>query len=184
MTTNGSTYRYIAYRRRRRNGHGMPRLLMAFITLAGLAVVAAGVVAGISYGVYQSYADDLIPPDEAIAKLPNGGARILDRNGKPLYEFLDDKSGLRDPVKIDQISLFLIAATIDTEDTSFFDNPGVNYKGLTAAALDNLSPFGGAPGFLAGRGGSSITQQLVKNIYFTQTEREERSIKRKIKETA
>jgi hypothetical protein len=39
---------------------------MRSIALAGLAVVAVGLVAGPA-GVYQSYADDLIPPDEAIA---------------------------------------------------------------------------------------------------------------------
>jgi membrane peptidoglycan carboxypeptidase len=183
MAGRSASYRYLAYRRRRRNGHGPPRLLMAFIVLAGMGFGVVAALAATTYVVYQSYADDLIPPDEQIAKLPNGGARILDRNGVPLYEFLDDKSGLRDPVKINQISLYLIAATIDTEDTSFFDNPGVNIRGIAAAAIENLSPLESAPGFLEGRGGSSITQQLVKNIYFTQEERQKRSIKRKIRET-
>ncbi len=183
MTTNGSTYRYIAYRRRRRNGHGMPRLLMVFIVLTGLGIFGIGLIAAISYGVYQNYADDLVPPDVAIASQPSGGARILDRNGKPLYEFLDDKSGLREPVKIDEISPWLVFATVSREDTSFFDNPGVNYKGLAAAAWDNFWPFGGTPGVFEGRGGSSITQQLVKNVYFTKEERSERSVERKLKET-
>lgn len=183
MASNGAAYRYLAYRRRRRNGKGMPRWLMAFVLLGGLLAVGAGVLAGISYGVYQSYADDLVPPDEAIAKLPRGGARILDRDGELLYEFLDDASGLRDPVPVEETSLWLVLATVATEDTSFFDNPGVNYKGLAAAAWDNFWPLGGAPGFLEGRGGSSITQQLVKNVYFTQEERAERSVERKIKET-
>lgn len=178
-----STYRYIAYRRRRRNGHGMPRILMALFALAGVAIVAIGVIAAISYGTYQSYADDLVPPDEAIAKQPSGGARILDRNGRPLYEFLDDKSGLREPVDIDDISPWVVFATVAREDASFFTNPGVNYKGLAAAGWENFSPFGDTPGILEGRGGSSITQQLVKNVYFTQEERAERSIERKLKET-
>jgi membrane peptidoglycan carboxypeptidase len=69
------------------------------------------------------------------------------------------------------------------EDSSYWDNPGVNFKGLGAAAWENLSPIGTSPGFLEGRGGSSITQQLVKNVYFTQAEREERSPERKLKET-
>jgi hypothetical protein len=74
-----STYRYIAYRRRRRNGHGMPKLLMALIVLAGTVLIGMAVMAGTGYGVYQHYADELVPPDVAIAKQPSGGARILDR---------------------------------------------------------------------------------------------------------
>jgi membrane peptidoglycan carboxypeptidase len=183
MATSHSAHRYIAYRRRRRNGQGMPRILMAFIVLTGLTVFGVGLVAGIGYGVYQHYADGLVPPDVVIASQPSGGARILDRNGKPLYEFLDDKAGLRQPVKIEDISPWLVYATVVREDSSFFTNPGVNYKGLGAAAWSNFSPFGNTPGFLEGRGGSSITQQLVKNVYFTREEQSKRSVSRKLKET-
>ncbi len=174
--------RHRAYRRRRRNGKGTPRWLMALGMLGGLMAIGAGILAGVAYGVYQSYANDLIPPDEAIAKLPRGGARIYDRNGQLLYEYVDDVSGLREPVKSQDFSLFLIGATIATEDTSFLNNPGVNFKGLAAAAWDNFSP-GGTPGLLEGRGGSSITQQLVKNVYFSPEERGKRSVDRKLKET-
>jgi membrane peptidoglycan carboxypeptidase len=185
MARNGAYYRHLAYRRRRRNanGKGVPRWLIALFVLGGLFAIALGVLAGVGYGVYQSYADDLVPPDEEIARLPLGGAEIRDRNGKFLYEFLDDAYGLRDPVPAEDISLYLVAATIAAEDASFTDNPGVNYKGLAAAAWDNFWPFGGTPGFLEGRGGSSITQQLVKNVYFTPEERAQRSIDRKLKET-
>jgi len=180
----GAVYRYQAYRRRkRRNGKGLPRWAWVLIVLGGIAAVSLGVTAGVGYGIYQSYADDLVPPDEIIAQLPLGGARIFDRNGNFLYEFLDDGSGLRDPVPLEEISQYLVDATVATEDVSFWDNPGVNIEGLTAAAWDNFWPFGGSPGFLQGRGGSSITQQLVKNVYFTQEERATRSVKRKVKET-
>ncbi len=178
-----STHRYIAYRRRKRNGKGAPRWLFVLATLGLLAVVAAGIAAGVGYKIYQGYADDLVPPDEEIAKLPRGGARILDRDGRFLYEFLDDVSGLRDPVPAEEISLYLVLATIATEDASFMDNPGVNFSGLANAAWENFWPFGSTPGFLEGRGGSSITQQLVKNVYFTPEERTERSIDRKLRET-
>ncbi|MCI0890530.1 MAG: penicillin-binding protein, partial [Chloroflexi bacterium] len=158
--------------------------MLGLIVLGGLFVIGLAVVGGVSYGIYRSYTDDLVTPDVEIAKLPLGGAEIRDRNGNFLYEFFDDTTGLRKYVPGDQMSLYLIGATIAAEDASFMDNPGVNLRGLTAAALDNFSPFGDATGFLEGRGGSSITQQLVKNIYFTPEERTERSIKRKLKETA
>ncbi len=185
MARNGTRSRYLAYRRRRRrhNGNGTPRWVLALVLLGGVFGIVLAILAGVAYGVYQSYANDLVPPDEAIAKLPRGGARILDRNGKLLYQFVDDVSGVSEPVSSDEMSLYLVLATIATEDASFLDNPGVNFEGLSRAALDNFWPFGGTPGFLEGRGGSSITQQLVKNVYFSPEERAERSVKRKIKET-
>ena len=177
--------RYRAHRRRRHNGNGkgMPPWTQALVGLGALFVVAAAVLAGVGYGIYQSYADDLIPPDEAIAKLPRSGARILDRDGEFLYQFVDDQSGLRQPVPVEDFWPWLVLATVAAEDASFFDNPGVNFRGLAAAAWENFSPFSGGPGYLEGRGGSSITQQLVKNVYFSPEQRAERSVERKLKET-
>ena len=192
MAKNGSYHRYRAYRKRRRSRRGVPRWLIALAVLGGIFAIALGVVAGVGYGVYQSYADDLVPPDVFFESLPPGGARIYDRNGALLFEYLNPLYGRRDPVSLDEISPYLrdghlagplIDATIAAEDASFWDNPGINYRGLAAAVWDNLSPFGDSPGFLQGRGGSSITQQLVKNVYFTLEERSKRTIDRKLKET-
>src|SRR5438105_2221429 len=108
-----------------------------------------------------------------------GGARIYDRHGTLLYEFLDEKYGLQDRVKLDQVSPFVKDATVAAEDASFYSNPGINVKGLTRATLENLKPGGD---FLKGTGGSSITQQLVKQIYFTSEERQQRSFTRKLRE--
>lgn len=176
--------RYLLYRqRRRRNGNGkLPRWLIALGVLGGVLIVLFSVAAVAGYAAYQNCISDLEPPDEAIAKLPRGGARIYDRNGNLLFEYLNPEYGRRDPVSKDEISLWLVAATIATEDASFMDNPGVNIKGLARAAWENFSPFGDTPGFLQGTGGSSITQQLVKNAYFAPEERVKRSLQRKWKE--
>ncbi|MCH8849879.1 MAG: penicillin-binding protein, partial [Chloroflexi bacterium] len=197
---NAALYRYKAYRRRRWHARpdGAPRWIMAAALLGLILLIGGGAAAAVSYGVYQGYADELVPPDEEIAKLPRGGARILDRNRTLLFEFVDDSSGLRDPVSYEDISLYLVAATIALEDTTFMTNPGVNYQGLASAAWDRFRntsivrnlfrPFGDALPAIETRGGSSITQQLVKNIYFSAEERSERSInqegiERKLKET-
>jgi membrane peptidoglycan carboxypeptidase len=143
------------------------------IALAGLGVVMVAGAGITGFGVYRSYANDLRPPDEVIAEQPSGGAQIYDRNGKLLYEFVDDRSGLRSPVKLEDISPWMIAATISTEDLSYWDNPGVNYRGLARAGLEQagvLEPDAGQS-----TGGSSITQQLVKNIYIPADERSDRS---------
>ena len=187
MAKNGNGHsayrRYRAYRKKRQDTRRIPRWVIAFAALVGLGIIGMGVGAGVVFGVYQTYATDLVPPDEYIAQLPRGGARIHDRDGKLLYEYSDLNYQRRDPVTLDQVSPKLVDATIVWEDSSFRDNPGVNFKGVAAAGWDNFSPFGESPGFLEGRGGSSITQQLVKNVYFTQEQREQRSVERKLKET-
>jgi membrane peptidoglycan carboxypeptidase len=147
-----------------------------------MMLASGGAFAIAGFVIYRSYADDLVPIEEALAQQSAGGAEIYDRNGQPLYEFVDDLEGLRRPVPLSDVSRYLIDATIATEDSSFYSNPGVNIKGLLRAAYENFFP--GQPDFLKGSGGSSITQQLVKNIYISEAERQKRSISRKLKETA
>ena len=152
---------------------------MAFVVFLG-GVASVGVMALI---VYRTYAHDLLPPEEAIANSAIGTSIAYDRNGEYLYEYVDPLGGLNDPVPLDEISQYMIDATVSTEDSSFYSNwnPGVNFKGLTRAVVENVTPFG--PGWLEGSGGSSITQQLVKNVYIEPEQRFDRRIQRKVKET-
>ena len=162
-------------------GGGAPAWVKALLVVGVFAFIALFVVAIATVIVYRSYADDLVAPDELAINEPSYGARILDRNGILLYEYVDDRAGLRRPIKIESVSEAFLAATIATEDDNFFTNPGVNLRGLARAAWEN-SPFSGTDVF-TGSGGSSITQQLVKNVYIEEEERQKRSISRKIKET-
>jgi membrane peptidoglycan carboxypeptidase len=173
-------------RRTKRTGKGKGMSIWLKLALAmslvGVVLAIGVVVAGIV--VYKSYADDLVAPDELAINEASSGAKILDRNGKLLYEYVDDRSGLRRPVKLADVSSAFLAATIATEDNSFFTNPGVNIKGLIRAAWSN-TPLGGS--VFAGSGGSSITQQLVKNVYIPPEDRTARfsseGLNRKLKET-
>jgi membrane peptidoglycan carboxypeptidase len=54
--------------------------------------------------------------------------RIFDRNGGLLYEILDPNAGRRTFITLDKISPYLIAATIATEDKSFYSHPGFDWK--------------------------------------------------------
>jgi len=159
--------------------------IQALLTLCGIASVAAMFTAlGIAFAVYRAYAHDLKQPEQAIASSSVGTSLAYDRTGQTkLYEFVDPLGGLKEPKPLSEISPWLIAATIATEDDSFYENPGVNFRGLARAAVENLTPFG--PGFLKGTGGSSITQQLVKNVYIEGGSRgtAPRTVDRKIKET-
>ena len=168
------------------NGSGWRRILLAvLVLLGGLAMLGAVGVGVAGFVVYRSYADDLVPPQEMLINERWTPPRYYDRNGALLYEDIQQLEGLRNPVPLSDISPWLVKATIATEDASFYDNPGINLKGLLRAAYENFFP--GGPGFLQGSGGSSITQQLVKNVYIPEEVRLERSdarvvIERKLKE--
>lgn len=152
---------------RARRGQIFRSRLTALLTVLMFGTIL-GVLAVIvtSFVVYRSYAHDLQAPQEAITSKFVGPSIAYDRNGQKLGDYIDPNAGLRDPVPVSEISPYLIAATVATEDATFYTNPGVNFGGLARAAWENLTPFGGG-GFFGGSGGSSITQQLVKNVYFS-----------------
>ncbi len=75
-------------------------------------------------------------------------------------------------VSMSRISPFLQRAVVATEDASFFQHEGFDWEGIKDAAVYNLE----AGEFK--RGGSTITQQLAKNLYLSS----ERSLLRKAKE--
>ncbi len=75
-------------------------------------------------------------------------------------------------VKLDEVPQTLIQGLLATEDRDFYQHIGISFKGIARAMWVNLK----AGGFV--QGGSTITQQLVKNFYLTS----ERSLRRKINE--
>ncbi len=162
------------------NHKKLPRWTLIPIVLLSIFVVGLLISSIAAFIVYRVYASGMPPIEQVIAENANG-SKVYDRNGHLLYTFMGDLSGLSEPVPLDQVSQDLINATVATEDASFYSNPGVNIKGLIRAAYENFLP--GNLGFLQGTGGSSITQQLVKNLYIPESERAQRSVSRKIKET-
>lgn len=182
-----STYHIIRRRRRRRLAKRPPSfavwiarflaviVILVLISTAAVLTAAAGTVAGI----YAYFAREL--PDPSVIETAQEEfqtVKIYDRTGQHLlYEAIDPRPfrGDRTYVTLDQISPWVIKATIALEDRSFYQNPGVNVRGIFRAFVSNLR--GGAI-----QGGSSITQQLIKNVVFDYEERIQRSYTRKIKE--
>ena len=78
----------------------------------------------------------------------------------------------RRPVTVDQVSEDLVSAVIAAEDDNFYDHSGVSFSGIARAVWVNLR------GGRLRQGGSTLTQQLVKNIYLTH----ERTFGRKVQE--
>ncbi|MBP9670351.1 penicillin-binding protein [Candidatus Woesebacteria bacterium] len=95
--------------------------------------------------------------------------KILDRNGKLLYEIYDDQN--RTPIKLDDLPQYLKEATLAIEDKNFYRHHGFDTGGLLRAAYKTLTGQ-------RLEGGSTITQQLVKVALLTP----ERTVSRKIKE--
>ena len=156
--------------------------------MAGLAAVLLGGAAAAVYLVYTAVAGDLVEPEAIVdTQRSLGTSRIYDHGGEDgvlLFEFANPLFGLKNPVRLHEVSQHLIDATVATEDQSFWDNEGINLRGLARAAWENFGV--GSSDFLGGTGGSSITQQLVKNVLIRPEERSGRTIDRvrgKIKET-
>ena len=150
--------------------------IVCLVVITGTAIAGAAVV---TTSRYDQYSGVVLDADDVIARLPRGGSRIYDRNGTLLYEYAN--SGLRKAIPLADVSPFMLKATVATEDASFWENNGLNTRGLVRAAIEN-TPL--KDGWLGGSGGSSISQQLAKNLYIPPAERLDRTVTRKLKESA
>ena len=136
--------------------------------LAGLAVLCAWAAQQVLAG---------LPDPTALQEhLNTPSVRITDRQGRILYEALPEQGGRHAAVPLSAIPLNLQQATVATEDRSFYRNPGVDLGGILRAVWINLR--GGET--LAG--GSTITQQVARNLLLSQEERSRRSVVRKLRE--
>ncbi|MHB1295433.1 MAG: transglycosylase domain-containing protein [Anaerolineae bacterium] len=150
-------------------------LMAIFLSLAGVVLLGTGVLGG----VYAFYAQGLPSADEIGRKSTESfeTTRIYDRTGEHvLYEIISPDGGRRTEVELAKIPENLRNGTIAMEDKTFYTNPaGINVEGVVRAVWGELR------GVNEG-GGSSITQQLIRNVIMTPEERMERSYTRKAKE--
>lgn len=114
------------------------------------------------------YSRDLPYPDK-VKRHEGFSTVILDRNEKPIYDIFTDKN--RIPVAFSDIPEAVKKATIAIEDKDFYKHQGFDPRGLLRAFFNILTLHGL-------QGGSTLTQQLVKNVLLTS----ERTLPRKIKE--
>ncbi len=171
----------LARRRRRRNrttawqlaGRLLAGLLVILALATGIALLTGGLTA---VGVYAYFAQDLPTADEIeVVEEHFETTKLYDRTGQTLIYEIVNPLGDRTYVHLDQVSEHFRNAVVALEDKTFYTNPGFSPEGIAAAFISNLR--GGDI-----RGGSSITQQLVKNVLIPPEERIQRSYTRKIKE--
>lgn len=132
---------------------GFPWLkTLVMLILAGILSVT-GFIGTVYFGLWGA-----LPSHQELTGLEHSlGSEVVDRNGLPLgrYFILDRRS-----IEYDQLPDHLIQALVSTEDARFFDHSGIDYRSLVRVLIKTIILQD-----RSGSGGSTITQQLAKNLF-------------------
>ena len=139
----------------------------ASVLIAGFAVGVAAVGTGL---VHHTATADAMPLPALSSEEALGGSTVYAADGKTVLAVLH-ASQQRKPIDLSQVSKVLITAVLDTEDHRFYLHGGFDIPSTIRALAADSSGAGI-------QGGSTITQQLVKETYLTSV----RKLSRKIKE--
>ena len=118
--------------------------------------------------LFTWYGRDLPEPGK-LSQISDNSTVFYDRDGKVLFEMYRDKNRL--PVAFNDISPYLINATIAIEDKNFYTHGGISQEGILRAIFNTLTRRR-----ISGSG-STITQQLIKNVLLDSTQTASRKIK-------
>ena len=147
-------------------------LFKIFLGFIGICVLALAI-----FWIVVRAEMKALSPEELARRVQTTTTKYLDRNGELLWE--DTGTGnYRLVVDSDQISIKMKMATVAIEDKTFYEHGGVSIAGIVRSLVNNL----GGGGL---QGGSTLTQQLVKQVFFydeSQSSRGLSQIPRKIKE--
>ncbi len=149
-------------RARNRKGHS---LLVSLLMLAALLV---GAVAAATTGVYTFGSSCDLSSLKEVTIGENSFVYAAD--GSLLGSIPAERN--RQPVSLKRMSPWIPKATVAIEDRRFYEHGGLDAEGIARAVLENVRARSVV------QGGSTITQQLVRNLYISR----ERTIKRKAKE--
>jgi membrane peptidoglycan carboxypeptidase len=167
-----------------KRGFGYARFIIAgaVLTLIALIVGGAMFVASTAAAIagtvdeYKKVNASLQPGAAEVAAETFETTRIYDRNGVLLHEVEPEGiGGYRTFVDFNEISPYLIEATVAAEDATFWSHYGVEPLAIIRGALINASGAGSS-------GGSTITQQLARGLYPNEIDPNDRSYTRKFKE--
>ena len=122
-------------------------------------------------GVVSTWLEDLPDYTSADAYLLAEPTRVYDADGNEIASYYLQN---RRSVTLDEISDYVIKGLIDTEDKRFYEHNGVDPQGVLRAVVGQITGSGDAGG------GSTITQQLVRNTVLS-GEQFEQSLKRKVR---
>ncbi len=134
-----------------------------------VGVIAAVWVALVLALVLVWFGRDLPRPEAALDAVRRPGLTLQDRAGRTFATFGDV---VGDPLRLGDMPRFLPAAAVAVEDRRFYRHPGIDLIGVARAAFVNLRAL------RLVQGGSTITQQVAKNLFLTNA----RTFHRKVQE--
>jgi penicillin-binding protein 1A len=153
-------------RQRQRRSRRPSKVLLALLVLVVIAAIAVLSAAGYVLSVAAS-----APALESLKPIDQGtSSAVFAADGRLLGFIQSDE--IRTPIPLQRIPESMQAATIAIEDKRFYEHGGIDYEGIVRAAFKNLEAG------KAVEGGSTITMQLVRNLYVGR----ERTLQRKIRE--
>lgn len=145
------------------------RLFRKLVKLAIICIII-GIV--ILTGAFLLYSKELPESTELLTKNPVPSTKIYDRTGEILLNDVNaDFRRVR--IKLDDLPEYIKWSAIVAEDKQFYSHHGINFRGILRAIFVNITS-----GDATGQGGSSISQQFVKNALLSP----EKTYIRKIKE--
>jgi len=142
------------------------------VKVAGLTLAVAFIFVASYLGLGVWMQLQSVPDIASLQSYDQGDAvQIFDRNDRLVFSFKGEENRRR--VALNQISPYLKAAVLAAEDHNFYQHQGVSPSSVLRALLSNLQAR------RIVEGGSTITQQLVKNLFFEQPKR---TLERKVAE--
>ncbi len=156
-------------RRRRRKPHHpiWHKIAIPLGVLAALVAIAGGIGAAWALNVYNS-----APPLESLKPVQKGRSSAIYAADGSLIGFIRSEN-VRQPLPGKSLPRVLREATVAIEDRNFYHHGALDYEGIARALWEDIQA--GA----AVQGASTITQQLVRNLYISNPQN---TIERKIKE--
>lgn len=145
----------------RKKGSFFKKLLVACL-LVGIVTLGAGVATFFAMIKDAPKIDDSKLADPASTK-------FYDKNGNFIHEYGVQK---RTPITYEQIPKVVEDAFLSTEDARFYEHHGIDMKRTAKAIFENLT------GGFGSQGGSTITQQVIKNSFLSP----DKTLKRKVQE--
>jgi len=163
-------------RRGRRRGFALgPGILLGCMGIVTVFVLGFLVTAWLIYDHYSNKLEEQIAALETLSESSSFETTVIyDRDGQELYQVLGE--GLRTRIPLEQIPQHMIDATISVEDDTFYENTGIDLPSILRAASQYIRY-----GYIVS-GGSTITQQLIRNTLFDYEYRNELTLNRKIDE--
>jgi len=138
-----------------------------FKTILILALLGVALLAGMFIYAYNSVDADV---KKVVTYTPDTSSEILDRNGKRIAYIFKKRHRLY--ATYNEIPVYVVEGLIAMEDTKFFEHNGVNPDAIARAIVKDIM----ARKFV--EGGSTITQQLIKNMFLSR----KKTLSRKLKE--